>query len=635
MAALAKEYVANPDGFLKSVGADDLANMLRAASEAYYNTSRPLMTDTLFDLAEAHLRRVAPKHPVLKEIGAIEAGQKVVLPHWMGSLDKIRDDQKALDKWLSTYKKDDGFVISDKLDGNSGMFVCTRGKCALYTRGDGHKGQDISFLLSSGLDIPIPKIDIAVRGELIISKANWKPELGANARNTVAGILHTKNPAPGLLRRVDFVAYELIHPKMPVAEAMHFLQEHGFKVVHHQTVHDFNMPSLSDILVARRQASPYEVDGIVVAANGVYKSVKGNNPKHAFAFKSMLTHNEAEVTVLRVEWNVSKDGYIKPTVHFPPVSLNGVKIQKATGFNAGFIRDNKIGAGAKVVIIRSGDVIPHIVRVLEPAASGNPEFPDVVFKWTESGVDIVVDKADNVDVIVRQLEHFAKSMEIKHVSVGTIKKLVEHGGVRSIPDLLNMKLTDIRSIEGFAAVSAQRVYDSLQAVKQKGACADLMAASNIFGRGVGKKKIEAIVEAIPGILKKEKPAVEAVAGVSGIGAKTAATFCEALPAFFNMITDANIKVCATKSPSPAATKTENKTSFNGMNIVFTGFRNAEWEKEVKARGGKVVTAVSKTTALVVAADPTEKSGKLDRARELGIRIVSKAAFETTMTQQQP
>lgn len=621
----AKEYVNNPGKFLAAATADEVAAMLRVASAAYYNTSVPLMSDELFDKAQEHLKKIAPKHPALKEIGApYEAGQKVDLPHWMGSLDKIRDDPKAIEKWLKTYNSNAGFVVSDKLDGNSGMLVYHGGKCSLYTRGDGHKGQDISFLLPAGLKVPVSKTEMAVRGELIISRANWSPEMGANARNTVAGILHSKKPDAALLTRVDFVAYELIHPKMPPLDAMAFMKEHGFNVVHYQHLNTFDMPTLSDILVTRRQQSAYEIDGIVVVANSVHRVVKGKNPKYAFAFKSMLTHNEAEVNVTKVEWNASKDGYLKPTVHFEAVVLNGVKIQKATGFNAGFIRDNKIGAGAVVVIIRSGDVIPHIIRVVKSTVA---QMPQTAFKWTDSGVDIILDATDDLGVITKTLEHFAKHMEIKHVSTGTLKKLVEHAGVRNIPDLLKLKLADIRGVEGFAVVSAQRVYDSLQAVKQKGACVDLMSASNIFGRGLGKKKIEAITEAIPKILKKQMPTVSEVAAVSGIGAKTASAFCEKLPAFFKMLDDAGIRACSS-SPVAASVVVKNTMAFKDAVIVFTGFRNAEWERIIKAAGGKVSTTVSKSTTLVVAADVNEKSGKLDRARELEIRIISKQTFES-------
>jgi len=106
---------------------------------------------------------------------------------------------------------------------------------------------------------------------------------------------------------------------------------------------------------------------IVVRDNQHHSIISGKNPKYSFAFKTILTHEEAEVIVSHVEWNISKDGFLKPTVYFNPIHIGGVKIQKATGFNASFIQSNTIGPGSHIVIIRSGDVIPYIVRTLSPS----------------------------------------------------------------------------------------------------------------------------------------------------------------------------------------------------------------------------------------------------------------------------
>lgn len=617
-----KTFLEDPSKALQSFSVDDIAYVLRIASDAYYNTSEPIVSDDVFDLAKEHIQKKAPKHSVLKEIGAREPeDNKVDLPYWMGSLDKIKDSQKQLDKWLEKYTG--SAVVSDKLDGNSGLFVYHNQKVQMYTRGDGFQGHTLGHLLAAGLRVPLTfKDDITVRGEFIISKANWTSDLGANARNVVAGVLHTKTPKREIVQLIDFVAYELLHPKMAPADGMQFMKDQGFNVVNYTIVptSNVNTDSLSRLLIDRRNDSPYEIDGIVVQHNNINKVVKGKNPKYAFAFKTMLTQTEAEVIVSDVEWNASKDGYLKPTVRFAPVSLNGVTIQKATGFNGAYIRDNRIGIGAHIVIVRSGDVIPHIMRVLNPAQE--PKMPDVPFIWTESGVDVRTTDQTGPEVVIRQLAHFSKVMDIKHVSIGTIKKFVEQGGITGIGQMLNMSVDDIKAIDGFRDTSASKVHTALQQVRNNGKCVDFMIASNIFGRGLGKKKIEAIIESQPSILgTRSIPNINEVQEIPGIGIATAKTFIEALPRFFEMMDEAGVPCRVLPVPQQGL-----KKHFTGESVVFTGFRNSEWEDVVKNNGGKVSGTVSKNTTLIVATNPDEQSAKLNKARDLGIKIISKSDF---------
>lgn len=115
------------------------------------------------------------------------------------------------------------------------------------------------------------------------------------------------------------------------------------------------------------------------------------NPEYSFAFKSNLLLDEAEVVVNGVEWNVSKDKYLKPIVKFTPVNINGIIIKQATGFNANFIVKNKIGIGSIIKIQRSGDVIPHIIAILKVADNNEPLMPDISYKWNKTNIDIIID----------------------------------------------------------------------------------------------------------------------------------------------------------------------------------------------------------------------------------------------------
>lgn len=630
-----------------TMSVDEMASLLQEASDAYYNTGTTMMSDELFDKLKDELEKRNPEHPFLQQVGAPVQGtnNKVTLPYWMGSLDKIRDDAKGLDKWKATYTGH--VVISDKLDGNSAMYMVDgSGKASLYSRGDGYVGQDISHLipLIQGLPKTKPKTMLAVRGELIISKAAWGTirDVGANARNVVAGAMHNKNPAPRIANNIEFVAYELLHKRASVTEQYKQLQELGFNVVFSQRVPTETLTStaLSTILMNRRDASAYEIDGIVVAHDHAHNAPKGSNPKYAFAYKSLLTHEEAEVIVKKVEWNVSKDGYMKPLIHFDPVNLAGATIQKATGFNAAYIEQHKIGPGSKLVIIRSGDVIPHILRVLSPSTTKKPSFPtDMEYEWNDTHVDIRIQANEkNEQHDVKQMVHFSKTLDIAFLGEGTIKKLYT-AGLNSIAKLLTASQEDIAAIDGFQGIMSSKLFNSIEAAKAKATCIDYMVASNLFGRGVGIKKMQMIIKAFPSVESLKAPTKDELTSVDGIGPSTATAFLEGFPKFIQFAKEIGYN-CApkTKPINKNQPQDNNKIkkafmdTFKGKTVVFTGFRDAEMERMITTEpiNGKVTTSVSKNTNIVVASNVNEESGKLEKARSLGIPIMSRDQVKSMM-----
>jgi NAD-dependent DNA ligase len=636
---------------LPKMNENQLVAVLEHATEAYHNTEKPLMSDDLYDALKARLIQLNPKHSFLTKVGAPVRGEKVKLPYFMGSLDKIRDDPKVLTAFK---KKFPGrYVVSDKLDGVSAMILYKKdGTATMLTRGDGTYGQNISGLIHSISSLPKPTSaklmaaaaaspthTVVVRGELILTKASWKEiqHLGANARNIVAGNVNAKHPNPLVLKHLQFVAYEMIEPKEVPSTAMAHLKTLGFILPHYDVLDDavLSHDKLSELLMERRQNSAFECDGIVVRHDAIHPYVSKKNPSYAFAFKSILTHDEAEVIVQQVEWNVSKDGFFKPTLIFDPVVLAGVKIQRATGFNAQFIEKHNLGAGARVVIIRSGDVIPHVVRVLNPATSGEPSMPDAAYEWTDTHVDIRAVGKQSDDQTLRQIEFFMKQMEVAFMAKGTILK-VFNGGFQTIPAIMKMTVADFLKIEGIQKKGAEKLYASLQKTLASATCLDYMNASNRFGRGIGRKKLEAFVVAYPEVLKGNMPKSGELRAVEGIAPATVKSMIEDLPEVLAFVRDINPKTCsaasasaasASASASPAVKAPVAMKALADKSIVFTGFRDKEWETLLKTVGCSVSNTVSKKVTLVVAKDVDEDSSKLVKAREYGITILSKDAFE--------
>jgi len=616
---------------------NDVATLYEQASDAYYNSQVAVLEDTEFDVLKAKLKAIDPKNPLLAKVGAPILGErKAQLPYWMGSLDKIRDDTKAVDKWKTKYADPPSYVVSDKLDGNSAMLVLGPKQAThMYSRGDGNIGQDCSSLVKLMQGVPeAPPSKLVVRGEVILSRASWEAlkHKGANARNVTAGAMNAKNPDMQIAKALEFVAYELMEPKgKPPSEGLAYLASLGFRVVPHQTwqAANLNVEELSARLVDRRANSPYEIDGIVVMHDAPnLKTVKGKNPKHAFAFKSVVTHEEAEIIVSGVEWNVSKDGLYKPIITFEPVNLNGVVIRKATGFNAAFITSNGIGIGARASLIRSGDVIPKITRVISPAPGGPLLPPDGTWEWAgETHVDIRVPLGathENGAIAVRTLDHFVKHMDIEFVGRGILEKIVPVA-----PDIKSFMALDANALKDIVgAKNGVKIAHSIEKAKTHATCEQWMTASNMFGRGVGSKRIEAIVIAYPEVRKGSVLAKSLTTAVPGVGKKTLEEFMATLPAFHAMMKEIGVR-CMAPAPqqqAPSSSNTKSKPKYEGAVVVFTGFRNKEWEALIKASGGKIAATVSAKTTLVVAKDPEDTSGKLKLARDLGVEIVGMDEF---------
>lgn len=375
--------IKDPVNVLKSLTFKQITSLLEKADTAFFNTNETLLPDDIYDMTKRYLKENDKNNPYLKKVGAEIEINKVELPFYMGSLDKIKDNESEIIKWKKKYTG--SYVISEKLDGISCLLYYDKNTRKLMTRGNGYQGQDISHILPY-LNIDVSKLTkkIAIRGELIISRANWQviSDSGANARNVVAGAVHSKVVNKETMSRIDFVTYDVLFPRNKLSTSLNMVKSLNIPVVKHLVIeNDFlNLENMSNVLASWRKESLYEIDGIVVQHDEEHKMMSGKNPKHAFAFKTILTHEQAEVIVTDVEWNISKHRYLKPLVKFNEVCLAGVKIKQATGFNASFIESNNIGPGSRIIIVRSGDVIPHILSVLTPSSNNRPKMPDMVYE---------------------------------------------------------------------------------------------------------------------------------------------------------------------------------------------------------------------------------------------------------------
>jgi DNA ligase (NAD+) len=531
---------------LASMTQGQLESMITESNHAYHNGSSPLLSDAQYDVLIDYVRDKHPDSSVLSAVGApVEATDrmKVRLPFYMGSMNKIKPDTNALATWKAKYPGP--YTVSVKLDGVSCLYCCngtTGGK--LYTRGDGTIGQDISHLIPYFL-LPPFQHNTVIRGELIIPKAVFEQKYKAefsNARNLVAGIVNSKDTYRNREKLADihFVAYEVItcsEGEVRSIRQMDFLVAKEFKTVQHAEVHNISNEFLSQTLTAWRASSPYDCDGIIVTDGSRAYPRKEGNPDHSFAFKQVLDDQMAETTVVDVVWTASKAGYLKPTVQFSPIQIGGVTISKCTGFNGQYIESQKIGIGCRVMIIRSGDVIPIIKEVLEPAQE--PKMPDVPYVWGDTHVDIMLENADQDPTVrIKQIAAFFEQIGVDGLREATARRLF-HGGQDTIAKILRMTVADYLRIDGFKDKTAQKLYSGVQTQVAAATLPMIMTASNTFGRGFGLKKVQAIMEQYPTVLVERDP--KKLTRVDGMAAKSSQEFVNRVPAFMEFIRETGLE----------------------------------------------------------------------------------------------
>ena len=609
---------------LDQLNEEQLSSILIESSKAYFNEN-PILTDNQYDIIKEYIEQKYPTNQVITQVGAPITRNKVTLPYLMASMDKIKPDTNALAAWVSKYKGP--YVLSCKLDGVSGLYTTEGLAPKLYTRGDGTVGQDISHLIPY-LRLPKRK-GLVIRGEFIIPKAVFDTkykEKFANGRNMVAGIINHKTINTEVLKDLHFVAYELIKPVQKPSGQLSLLSKLDIEVVLWRAENNLSNELLSSLLVDWRENYAYEIDGLIVTNDSIYERKPGN-PDHAFAFKMVLSDQVAEAKVVDVSWTPSKDGYLKPRVQIEPINLGGVRIEYATGFNGAFINDNKVGVGALIELIRSGDVIPHIRKVIVPAEES--KMPSVPYKWNDTHVDILLENLDT-DETVREkvITGFFRGIGVEGLSSGNIARIVE-AGFDSVPKILTMTITDFLKVEGFKEKTATKLYNGIRTSLDAASLVTIMSATNLFGRGFSEKRLELIMETYPDVLlSNESPEqkVVKVAGIKGMATKTAEAFVERIPNFIQFIQECGLTNKLYKKDVPIDIDTSHPLF--GKTIVMTGFRDAAVQDVLKKVGAKLGASVSKQTfaVLVKHMDLAEDTGKALDAKKLGIPIMTPEEF---------
>jgi DNA ligase (NAD+) len=636
----------------------------------YYVLDDPEISDAEYDslirrlqaLEEAHPEVATPDSPTRRVGGKPREGfQKVAHSSQMLSLDNALDEAelRAFDARVRELLGGAPFryVAELKMDGLS---MAARFRDGLFqqaiTRGDGSTGEDVTENARTIRSVPLrvrnqgktPQ-EFEVRGEVVMNRRAFERlnddreerdlTRFANPRNAAAGSLRLLEPAVTASRRLDYYAYFVFNSqRKPLFEShwdsLEWLRESGFKVNPKRRI----CADIEEALTfcregeVQRETLPYEIDGVVIKVDSVAQQDRlgytAKAPRWAIAFKYAARQVETEVIDISVQ--VGRTGALTPVAHLAPVVVSGVTVSRATLHNEDEIVRLGLEIGDTVIVERSGDVIPKVVRVKIQGTHRKP------FRMPREcpicGGRVVREEGEaarrciNLNCPARlkeSIHHFASRgvMNIDGLGDALIDQLVEDGLVRGVADLYDLKVEQIADLDRMGKKSAANVIRNIERSRYLPMPRVITALGIRF---VGERTAQLLAEHYGSLEKIAIESAEALQQVPEVGPKVA----ESIAAFFresqNQVLLERLKAAGVSFEYTI--REQRDGPLTGMTFVLTGalptLTREDAKERIEAAGGKVAGSVSRKTTFVVAGD--EAGSKLDKAKTLKIRVIGEA-----------
>jgi DNA ligase (NAD+) len=657
--------------------AEKLREEIRHHEKQYYVLDRPEISDAEYDALMRQLQAIETEHPELvtadSPTGRVggkprEGFQKVRHSSPMLSLDNALDEAelRAFDarvrEWIG--KEPFRYVAELKMDGLS--MAARYGDCLFtqaITRGDGTTGEDVTQNARTIRSLPLSVAsstnvtaataartgNFEARGEIVMNRRAFerlnaeREENGlvrfANPRNAAAGSLRVLDPGITGSRRLDFYAYFVFDDEGRTIfdshwESLDWLSHHGFKVNPRRRLCEDIEQALAFCREweAEREALPYEIDGVVLKVDSVPQQRRlgftAKAPRWAIAFKYAARQVETEIIDITVQ--VGRTGALTPVAHLAPKAVSGVMVSRATLHNEDEIARLGLQIGDTVVVERSGDVIPKVVRVkmqgthrkvfrmpkICPVCGGR-----VVREEGESASRCI-----NVNCPARlkeSIRHFASRgvMNIDGLGDALIDQLVDSGLIKGVADLYDLTAEQLADLDRMGDKSAANVIRNIDHSRFLPMPRVLTALGIRF---VGERTAEFLAEHFGSMEKIEAAAMDELQQATEVGPKVA----ESIYLFFrepqNQLLVERLKKANLSFEYTVRQKKEGPLT--GMTFVLTGtlagMSREEAKYKIEAAGGKVATAVSRKTSYVVAGE--EAGSKLDKARSLKVPVIGEA-----------
>ena len=624
-------------------------------SDAYYIYDNPLVSDEVYDRLYREVEEYEKSHPdeiepssVTRRVGAPlkEGFTKVKHPSRMWSMEDVFDAQEFR-RWYMRIEKEfpsQQYYVEPKFDGASLDLVYEKGRLVrAATRGDGSVGEDVTNNARTIRSIPL-RIDyeefIEIRGEVLMSMDEFErvnrerleasaPPF-ANPRNAAAGSLRQLDPAVtakrGLLfqpwgvgvnslqmehlsRKMEFI-YSLGFRKPPLREICHSIEE---------------IEKVYEKLMAMRSSLPLMLDGMVVKIDSIsVEEALGytvKNPRWMVAYKFPAL--EKQTRIVDIVQQVGRTGVVTPVAIVEPVEIEGVRVERATLHNYDEIERKDIRIGDMVSIIRSGDVIPKIIRVLESFRDGDEIAVERPTRCPVCGSELLDEgaliKCQNLSCPARVLNsiiYYASKacMNIEGLGEKMVKQLYDAGLVREIEDLYRLETGDLLKLEGFREKRARNLIEAIK--RSKG------AECRRFVNALG---IEHIGEVASGKICEEfgldfpRADMQSLTAIDGFGMEMALSFTE----FMRVNMQKVLRLMEIVEPkAPEATQSISSV-FSGKSVVLTGRMSrarSEIKKILESYGAKVSSSVSSKTDYLIYGE--DAGSKYDKAISLGVETLS-------------
>jgi len=656
--------------------AEKLRQQIRHHEYLYYVLDAPEISDAAFDKLMNRLKEMEAEHPELTTAdspsvrvgGAPRDGfQTVRHARPMMSLDNAFS-YDALKAWDKRVREAAGrttieYIAEHKFDGLSISLqyedgVLVRG----VTRGDGTTGEDVTPNVKTIRSVPLRVdttvlkkaklgVDFEVRGEVMMTKKAFEAlnkqqeEIGGkifvNPRNSAAGAVRVLDPRITAARKLDFFAYYLyVDGKVPFPKHSQSLQ--ALQQMHFRASSDWKLCDGIDAVIDyctnwddKRERLPYEIDGVVIKVNdtGLQGELgfTSKAPRWAIAYKYPARQEQTVVKDIVVQ--VGRTGTLTPVAMMDPVQVGGVTVSRSTLHNMDEIERLGLQIGDTVLIERAGEVIPHVLKVVKEGADRRPfNMPakcpvcSSAIHKAEGEVAYRCVNAACPAKLKESLQHYAgrHAMNIDGLGEKIVDQLVEKRMVRDVAGLYALKLNEVAELERMGEKSAQNLLGEIAASKKQ-PLSRLIYALGI--RFVGERTGQLLAGHFSSLEELEKAKTEDLENVQEVGPKVA----EAITEFFSEAANRNlIKKLSKAGVRPTAERREVKSqNLAGKAFVFTGGlanRSREDAGElVQQHGGKVSGSVSKKTDYVVVG--TDPGSKYDKAKELGVTILTEAEFE--------
>jgi len=632
----------------------------------YYIKNNPVISDYEYDHLLKKLEKLESEFPdlITTDSPSQRVGEKPVegfetVKHKIPMLslantytfDELRDFDERIKKNVG--KVD--YVLEPKIDGagvallyEKGFFV--RGA----TRGDGIKGDNITQNLKTIKSIPLKLRNdalknVEVRGEVFIPISEFKKYnkkqikedgvIFANPRNAAAGSLRQLDPRIVAERPLDIFLYIISFSEREIKtqyESLELLKKVGFKTNPlSKKVKDIEEAILyCKDLEKKRDNIDYEIDGVVIKVNSIEKQkilgYTSKNPRWAISYKFAAKQSTTKLNDISIQ--VGRTGVLTPVAILEPVEVGGVTVSRATLHNFDELKRKDIRIGDFVLVERSGDVIPQVVKPIKEKRKGKEKSKKIPKKCPVCGTEVLREEGE---VAVRcpnkycparlkwRIRYFASrdAMDIDHLGESTIDKLIEKDIIKNIADLYNLKTDDILKLEGFKEKSAQNLIDSIENSKNQ----DLSRLIYSLGiRHVGKYSAQLLAIKYNSLEELSAASEDKLKEIDGLGDKSA----ESIATFF--ATEENIKLIERLDKIGVKTKVEKKRKLplENKKFLFTGgleklSRNKASDL-IKKKGGIVATAVGKDLDYVVVGQ--KPGSKLEKAKKIGLNIISEKEF---------